>query len=73
MSSRTTCKEMVKRSLTTLKLLYTTIAPTFSVYPIHGYLVGKHFECPKCQEAYPGREPQACGIRTRVMGYFRPV
>lgn len=64
------CKEMVKRSLTAFKVPYITITPTFSVCPVHGYLVGEHFTCPDCEAA--GRE-QECEVWTRVMGYFRPV
>lgn len=64
------CKEMVKRSLTAFKVPYITITPTFSVCPVHGYLVGEHFTCPDCEAA--GRQ-QECEVWTRVMGYFRPV
>ncbi|MSS83316.1 ribonucleoside triphosphate reductase [Actinomycetaceae bacterium WB03_NA08] len=64
------CKEMVKRSLTAFKVPYITITPTFSVCPVHGYLVGEHFTCADCEAA--GRE-QECEVWTRVMGYFRPV
>ncbi len=64
------CKQMVRRSLTAFKVPYITITPTFSVCPVHGYLVGEHFECPTCEAA--GRT-QECEVWTRVMGYFRPV
>jgi len=29
-------------------LPYFTISPVFSVCPIHGYIAGEHFYCPKC-------------------------
>ena len=73
MSSGAACKEMVRRSLTAFKVPYITITPTFSICPVHGYLVGEHFTCDKCAHAHPEREPQECEVWTRVMGYFRPV
>ncbi|MFC7582182.1 ribonucleoside triphosphate reductase [Schaalia naturae] len=73
MSSGEACKQMVRRSLTAFKVPYITITPTFSICPVHGYLAGEHFECEKCAEAHPDRDPQPCEVWTRVMGYFRPV
>jgi ribonucleoside-triphosphate reductase len=32
------------------RIPYYTISPTFSVCPVHGYLRGEHFNCPKCKE-----------------------
>ncbi len=29
---------------------YITISPVFSICPKHGYLVGEHDFCPKCDE-----------------------
>lgn len=65
MSSAATCKELVRRALSTFRLPYLTITPTFSICPTHGYLSGEHTECARCG--------QACEVWTRVMGYFRPV
>ncbi|MCK5736931.1 MAG: hypothetical protein KAH21_10650, partial [Spirochaetaceae bacterium] len=31
-------------------LPYFTISPVFSVCPVHGYIEGEHFQCPKCQK-----------------------
>jgi ribonucleoside-triphosphate reductase len=31
-------------------LPYFTLSPTFSVCPVHGYLAGEHYTCPKCEE-----------------------
>jgi ribonucleoside-triphosphate reductase len=31
------------------RIPYFTISPTFSVCPVHGYLKGEHFSCPKCK------------------------
>nr|WP_041223695.1 ribonucleoside triphosphate reductase [Deferribacter desulfuricans] len=43
-------KELVKRIGTEFRMPYFTITPTFSVCPVHGYLSGRHFECPICKE-----------------------
>ena len=65
LSSAAACKELVRRSLSTFRLPYLSITPTFSVCPAHGYLRGEHVTCARC-----GAE---CEVWTRVMGYFRPV
>ncbi|HII71616.1 TPA: ribonucleoside triphosphate reductase, partial [Candidatus Woesearchaeota archaeon] len=41
-----TCKNLVKRIAYNFKLPYFTITPTFSVCPKHGYIAGRHEECP---------------------------
>lgn len=64
-SSATACRELVRRSLSTHRLPYLTVTPTFSICPAHGYLAGEHDTCPTCSGA--------CEVWTRVMGYFRPV
>lgn len=71
MNSAQSCKTLVHRALANFKLPYITITPTFSICPIHGYLSGEHFDCPKC--AQEGNHEQPCEVWTRVMGYFRPV
>ena len=40
---------LVKAIFTNYKIPYITISPVYSVCPIHGYLSGTHFECPKCK------------------------
>ena len=72
-SSAAACKELVRRSLTAFRTPYITITPTFSICPVHGYLVGEHLTCDKCTELHPEAEPVECEVWTRVMGYFRPV
>ena len=72
-SSAAACKELVRRSLTAFRTPYITITPTFSICPVHGYLVGAHLTCDKCAELHPEAEPVECEVWTRVMGYFRPV
>ncbi|MFW6338221.1 MAG: ribonucleoside triphosphate reductase [Alkalispirochaetaceae bacterium] len=42
------CRSLVKSIAENYRLPYFTITPTFSVCPIHGYLEGEHFTCPKC-------------------------
>jgi len=59
------CATLLRRALSTFRLPYLTITPTFSVCPTHGYLSGEHPTCPDCGG---GTE-----VWTRVMGYFRPV
>jgi ribonucleoside-triphosphate reductase len=38
-----------------------------SICPVHGYLEGEHFFCPKCTIKQP------CEVYTRIVGYLRPV
>ena len=73
MSSASACRELVRRSLSTYRLPYITITPTFSICPNHGYLAGEHPTCERCAEADPGAAPVVCEVWTRVMGYHRPV
>ncbi|WJY88932.1 ribonucleoside triphosphate reductase [Corynebacterium confusum] len=65
MSSGEACATLVKRALSTFRLPYITITPTFSICGSHGYISGEHPQCPECGEATE--------MWTRVMGYFRPV
>jgi hypothetical protein len=60
-------KKLVKKIFENFKLPYITITPTFSICPVHGYLPGEHFFCPKCLIKQP------CEVYTRVVGYLRPV
>ncbi|TFG61705.1 MAG: ribonucleoside triphosphate reductase [Spirochaetales bacterium] len=54
------CRNLVRAVAYNYRLPYFTITPTFSVCPVHGYLAGEHFTCPKCKE---DRERE---IRTRI-------
>lgn len=67
LSSAQACKSLVKRALTSFRLPYITVTPTFSICPSHGYLAGEHALCPHCEHEQP------CEVWTRVMGYHRPV
>ncbi|GMO30366.1 MAG: ribonucleoside triphosphate reductase [Termitinemataceae bacterium] len=44
-----TCRDLVKSMASNYRIPYFTISPTFSVCPVHGYLNGEHFTCPKCK------------------------
>ncbi|MDR2601655.1 MAG: ribonucleoside triphosphate reductase [Spirochaetaceae bacterium] len=44
------CRDLVKKITYNYRIPYFTISPTFSVCPVHGYLSGEHFNCPKCKE-----------------------
>ena len=50
LSSADACKKLVKNVITNFRLPYITITPLFSVCPVHGYLVGEHEYCPKCDD-----------------------
>ena len=52
------CAELVKAVATSYRLPYFTISPTFSVCPVHGYLAGEEFHCPKCEREQRGRIEQ---------------
>ena len=41
-------KKLVKMIAEKYHLPYFTVTPTFSVCPVHGYVSGEHFFCPKC-------------------------
>ena len=48
MPSISATKKLVKKIAENYHLPYFTITPTFSVCPVHGYIAGEHFFCPKC-------------------------
>jgi ribonucleoside-triphosphate reductase len=45
-----TCRDLVKAIAHNYRIPYFTISPTFSVCPVHGYLPGEQFTCPRCRE-----------------------
>ncbi len=61
MPSPQSTKQLVKKIAENYHLPYFTITPTFSVCPVHGYIEGEHFFCPKCDEeiGYVERAEQA--------------
>lgn len=60
-------KSLIKVVFEKFHLPYFTLTPTFSVCPIHGYIAGEHFVCPKCTIEQP------CEVYSRIVGYLRPV
>jgi ribonucleoside-triphosphate reductase (formate) len=60
-------KKLVKKIFENFRLPYITITPTFSICPVHGYIEGEHFFCPKCTIKQP------CEVYSRIVGYYRPV
>jgi ribonucleoside-triphosphate reductase len=44
------CRDLVKSIAYNYRIPYFTVSPTFSVCPVHGYLRGEHFHCPRCKE-----------------------
>ena len=60
-------KKLVKKIFENFKLPYITITPTFSICPVHGYIPGEYFFCPKCTIKQP------CEVYSRIVGYYRPV
>ncbi len=71
MADAEACRQLVHRTLSSFRLPYVTITPTFSICPEHGYIGGQHETCPRCAEETG--KVQACEVWTRVMGYHRPV
>jgi anaerobic ribonucleoside-triphosphate reductase len=62
-----TVKNLVKKIFENFHLPYITLTPTFSICPVHGYIPGEHFYCPKCTIKQP------CEVYSRIVGYLRPV
>lgn len=54
------CAALVKAMAHNYRIPYFTISPTFSVCPVHGYLSGEHFSCPRCREA------KEAAVRARI-------
>lgn len=49
-SSTEACRKLVKNVISNFRLPYITITLLFSVCPKHGYIVGEHEYCPKCDD-----------------------
>ncbi len=58
-------KQFIRKVCRNYHLPYFTISPIFSVCPDHGYISGKHENCPDC-----GKSSE---VYARVVGYLRPV
>ncbi|NMB92317.1 MAG: ribonucleoside triphosphate reductase [Parcubacteria group bacterium] len=66
-SDQKSVKNLIKIVFEKFRLPYFTLTPTFSICPVHGYISGEHFTCPKCTIEQP------CEVYSRVVGYLRPV
>jgi ribonucleoside-triphosphate reductase len=64
MSDPDSCRNLV-RKITTTRLPYFSITPTYSICSQHGYHSGEQPKCPTC-----GSETE---VYSRVVGYYRPV
>ncbi len=42
-------RDLVRAVSSRYRIPYYTVSPTFSVCPVHGYISGEHFNCPKCK------------------------
>jgi len=60
-------KNLVRKIAENYSLPYFTLTPTFSICPVHGYISGEHYTCPKCVVE------QKTEVYSRVVGYIRPV
>ncbi len=65
-SSAKACRQLVQTALSRFRLPYITITPTFSICPKHGYLIGEHPFCPKCDEELLIRKNQSPASPTHV-------
>jgi anaerobic ribonucleoside-triphosphate reductase len=62
-----TVKNLARKIAENYHLPYFTFTPTFSICPVHGYIAGEHYTCPKCVVE------QKTEVYSRVVGYIRPV
>ena len=60
-------KKLIRKIAENYSLPYFTLTPTFSICPVHGYLSGEHYTCPKCVVE------QKTEVYSRVVGYIRPI
>ena len=60
-------KRLIRKIAENYSLPYFTLTPTFSICPVHGYLSGEHYTCPKCVVE------QKTEVYSRVVGYIRPI
>lgn len=43
------CRDFVRSVMSSYRIPYITVSPTYSICRVHGYLAGEQFECPKCK------------------------
>ena len=64
MADPESCRNLVKK-ITTTRLPYFSITPTYSICGQHGYISGGHPQCPTCKSETE--------VYSRVVGYYRPI
>lgn len=60
-------RDLVRTIATRYRIPYYTISPTFSVCPIHGYISGEHFSCPKCKAEKEARLREEIALLEREL------
>jgi len=61
-------RALVQTIAANYRVPYYTISPTFSVCPVHGYLAGEHFSCPKCRAEREARIRDEIATLERELG-----
>lgn len=60
-------RDLVKAVSYRYRVPYYTVSPTFSVCPVHGYISGEHFSCPKCKAEKEARIRDEIAILEREL------
>jgi len=60
-------RDLVKTMAERYRIPYYTISPTFSVCPLHGYVSGEHFSCPKCKAEKESRIREEIAVIEREL------
>ncbi len=60
-------RDLVKAVSYRYRIPYYTVSPTFSVCPVHGYVSGEHFTCPKCKAEKEARIRQEIAVLEREL------
>jgi anaerobic ribonucleoside-triphosphate reductase len=64
-------RDLVRTIAANYRVPYYTISPTFSVCPVHGYLSGEHFSCPKCRAEKESRLREEISMLERELELAR--
>ncbi len=64
-------RDLIKNLSERYRIPYYTMSPTFSVCPIHGYISGEHFECPKCKAEKETRLREEIAVLERELAETR--
>ncbi|MBN1518872.1 MAG: ribonucleoside triphosphate reductase [Spirochaetales bacterium] len=63
-------RDLVRAVASRYRIPYYTVTPTFSVCPVHGYVAGEHFSCPKCKAEKEARIREEIAILERELAGF---